>query len=276
MKKTILFCGIFMAFVLMTAGCGADKSADADKIAADHIAADPTEAVIEDQLSEEMMEDADVTEAAGSGETDTVSEDESNVESPDRSELSAEETQDMELPDTESSDTNPSDPEDALPEIEWAMDAKEDTTQASQTSQQYDASKLKSIELTDYFGQNLYFVMDDFYPDIYQSSNCFMWNDMGSWVHVEDDGAICSHGHKINTSNVSVYGTKTGQSVDDAAAVLAARGFSIESEGLDSRINQYVVRAKGSKNWVVLYYDKDSKLVNGIEVNLKDLDQGWE
>ncbi len=261
MKKTILFCSIFMAFVLMTAGCGADKSADAD-----HIAADPTEAVIEDQLSEEMLEDADVTEAAGSGETDTVSEDESDTVSSAFSDLPPEEVQ----------DTNPSDPEDALPEIEWAMDAKEDTTQASQTSQQYDASKLKSIELTDYFGQNLYFVMDDFYPDIYQSSNCFMWNDMGSWVHVEDDGAICSHGHKINTSNVSVYGTKTGQSVDDAAAVLAARGFSIESEGLDSRINQYVVRAKGSKNWVVLYYDKDSKLVNGIEVNLKDLDQGWE
>lgn len=271
MKKTILFCGIFIAFVLMTAGCGADKSADADQIAAD-----PTEAVIEEQVSEEMTEEADVTEAAASGEADTVSEDESNVESPDRSELSAEETQDMELPDTESSDTNPSDPEDALPEIEWAMDAKEDTTQASQTSQQYDASKLKSIELSDYFGQNLYFVMDDFYPDIYQSSNCFMWNDMGSWVHVEDDGAICDHGHKINTSNVSVYGVKTGQAVDDAAAVLAARGFSIESEGLDSRINRYVVRAKGSKNWVVLYYDSDSKIVNGIEVNLKDLDQGWE
>lgn len=260
MKKTILFCGIFMAFVLMTAGCGADKSADADQIAAD-----PTEAVIEEQVSEEMTEEADVTEAAAAGETDTVSEDEPDTVSSAFSELPPEEVQ----------DTNSSDTEDALPEIEWAMDAEE-PAKTTQASQQYDASKLKSIELSDYFGQNLYFVMDDFYPDIYQSSNCFMWNDMGSWVHVEDDGAICDHGHKINTSNVSVYGAKTGQAVDDAAAVLAARGFSIESEGLDSRINQYIVRAKGSKNWVVLYYDSDSKLVNGIEVNLKDLDQGWE
>lgn len=260
----------------MTAGCGADKSAGADQMATD-----PTEAVIADQVSEEMSEDADVTEAAGSGKTDTVSEDESDAGSTAISGGSAEESENIEISDTEgagtgASGTEVSGTEDAVPKIEWAMDAKEDTAQAPKASQQYDAAKLRSIELTDYFGQNLYFVMDDFYPDIYQSSNCFMWNDMGSWVHVEDDGAICDHGHKINTSNVSVYGAKTGQSVDDAAAVLATRGFSIESEGLDSRINQYVVRAKGSKNWVVLYYDKDSKVVNGIEVNLKDLDQGWE
>lgn len=134
----------------------------------------------------------------------------------------------------------------------------------------------KQVELSSYYGKNLYNVMNDFYSDIMQSSNCFMWNDTGSWVHVSPDGSICNYGHHINTTNVSVYGVKVGQTVDTAVSKLSASGYTIVSQGVDDRLMRSVVRAQGSSNWVVVYYDQNTNKVISIDVNLRDLDQGWD
>ena len=134
----------------------------------------------------------------------------------------------------------------------------------------------KQVEISSYYGKNLYNVMNDFYSDIMQSSNCFMWNDTGSWVHVSPDGSICNYGHHINTTNVSVYGVKVGQTVDTAVSKLSASGYTIVSQGVDDRLMRSVVRAQGSSNWVVVYYDQNTNKVISIDVNLRDLDQGWD
>ncbi|MCR5209775.1 MAG: hypothetical protein K6C99_06165 [Lachnospiraceae bacterium] len=145
-----------------------------------------------------------------------------------------------------------------------------------QTTTTSAGSGQKQVELSSYYGKNLYNVMNDFYSDIMQSSNCFMWNDTGSWVHVSPDGSICNYGHHINTTNVSVYGVKVGQTVDTAVSKLSASGYTIVSQGVDDRLMRSVVRAQGSSNWVVVYYDENTNKVISIDVNLRDLDQGWD